>query len=230
MHARTCPQAKVFCDPKTSRRAAKTAALGELSTGGANVPPAAGAVPKQDILSVSLPLGMAGRLNVLLETFSVACQEMATLQDALSQQQQQQQQQQEAEEQAEAAAAERDAAAGRRRGGGGGGSLVAAAAVCSDQLAEVVRRLTRGTSLVALARLEAEVAEHFGVEAWLDLGHGASLLATLTTASEPCLRGMLGPAVEAGGGGCGGCGLEDVLRVIHAISGGWEEGGCALPH
>jgi hypothetical protein len=99
--------------------------------------------------------------------------------------------------------------------------------VGAEELAGALSQLAKGTSLQALAQLEENTCEHFGVSVWSDLGHGASLLATLCSAStEPCIRDVLGPesSSSAVGGGAGGCSLEDVLQVIHAVAGGWESG------
>ncbi|GAX80804.1 hypothetical protein CEUSTIGMA_g8240.t1 [Chlamydomonas eustigma] len=93
--------------------------------------------------------------------------------------------------------------------------------VDASDLAQAVKELANGTSLRALAELEEDVCEHFGVVAWSQLGHGMSLLSTLTHSVYLELRQMMGEDFDGASAG-GGCRLEDLMAAVHAVVGGWD--------
>jgi hypothetical protein len=100
-----------------------------------------------------------------------------------------------------------------------------ASSVDARELAQAVKECANGTSLQALAQLEEDVCAHFGVTSWSQLGHGMSLLATLTHSSHPELRQMMGEDFMDGCSSAGGgYRLEDVMHAVHAVAGGWDTG------
>lgn len=107
-------------------------------------------------------------------------------------------------------------------GGAGGAAPLAACPRSAAEVAEAARNLAKGTSLSALALLEQEVCDFFGVGSWQDLGQGPSLLAALQ--ADPLIRGAVLGSVGVDGAGVGGRGLDEVLELVHSVAGGWAEG------
>ena len=107
-------------------------------------------------------------------------------------------------------------------GGAGGAAPQAACPRSAAEVAEAARNLAKGTSLSALAQLEQEVCDFFGMGTWQDLGQGPSLLAALQ--ADPLIRGAVLGSAGIDGTGVAGRGLDEVLELMHSVAGGWAEG------